>query len=120
LRCRERHLTGARPTVAKLGDVVDGVTVVTGGTPRSDSERVLGARDDTAGSDRDDEGDEQNDHRSHALQEGLHDQNIDLDIRGCSNVGKVSFGCNAGVQFRHQTGLFELRGHFWSTHTIVK
>ena len=109
-----------RPTVAKSGEVVDGVAVSTGGTPRSNSEWILGARDDAARPDRDDEGDEQNENRNHALQEGLHDQNIDLDIRGCSKVGKVSYGCNADVQFRRQTGLFELRGHFWSMHTIVK
>jgi hypothetical protein len=106
--------------VAQSGEVVDGVTVATGGTPRSNSEWILGARDDAARPDRDDEGDEQYDNRDHALQEGLHDQNIDLDVRGCSKVGKVSHGCNADVRFSHRTGLFELRGHFWSTDTIVK
>jgi hypothetical protein len=120
LTWRERRLTGVRPVVAQSGEVVDGATVVTGGTPRSDAERILRARDDAARPDRRREGDEHDDNRDHALHEGLHAQNIDLDVRGCSKVGKVSHGCNADVRFSHRTGLFELRGHFWSTDTIVK
>jgi len=81
---------GVLPLVDELGHRVDVLAVMTAGAPRSDAKRILGAGDDSARSNDNDESDQQENNRNQGPDDRLHDQNLALDTGDCRNVANVS------------------------------